>query len=498
MNLQEYYDTIMQLSHGIVVTLDLDGGIIHGNSRLESLTGYTMKELAGLDWFETFVVEERREQARKDVLEKAGHRDISRISGKIRSRSGDNIYIDWHLKALSDSDGSTISILCVGQDVTSHMLKQKGLLREKFTLIERNKELNCLYEISKLGGDVELGLQETLEKIVHLLPSGFQSPESTHVRLRVGSLSWETDGFRKTENILVEPVESSSDIRGSITVAVENGERVGKGESVFIEDEKDLLSTAAQQISIIVAKKEIKSVKKQLEQQLRQADRLAKIGQFSAGVAHEINEPLANILGYAQLALQTPDLPDQVRMDLGNIVDSSLHAREIIKKIMFFSRQLPPQFIPTNLNETITEALRITETAAKRSNIEIICDFDESLPPISADPQHIKQVMVNLAANAIQAMGDGGRLNIKTLNNANDVYIIVEDNGPGILPDNLKQIFNPFFTTKDVDKGTGLGLSVVLGIVKAHKGFIQVHSEPGQGTRFEVAFPCLQSNQPTE
>ncbi|TIH18096.1 PAS domain S-box protein [Marinifilum sp. JC120] len=498
MNIQEYYDTIMQLSHGIVVTLDLDGGIIHGNSRLESLTGYSMKELAGKDWFETFISEDQRAEARKDIFGKTKQREISKISGNIRSRGGDKVYIDWNLKALSDSDGSIISILCVGQDVTAHMLRQKGLLRERFALIERNKELNCLFEISKLGGDITLELKESLEKITKLLPSGFQNPEKTHVRLRVGSLSWETDGFTKTENILVEPVESGREIRGNITVAVENDGQQGEGESVFIDDEKDLLSTAAQQVSIIVAKKEIKSAKQELEQQLRQADRLAKIGQFSAGVAHEINEPLANILGYSQLALQTSDLPEQVRSDLDSIVESSLHAREIIKKIMFFSRQLPPQFIPTNLNETIGQALRITETAAKRSNIEIDCKFDENLPLVSADPQHIKQVIVNLAANAIQAMGDGGKLTIKTLNNKSDAYIVVQDNGPGIAAEELKQIFNPFFTTKDVDKGTGLGLSVVLGIVKAHNGFIQVHSEPGQGTRFEVTFPCLQNNQPTK
>lgn len=498
MNLQEYYDTIMQLSHGIVVTLDLDGGIIHGNSRLESLTGYSMKELAGKDWFDTFIAEDQRDSARKEILDKAGERSVSRISGNIRSRDGGKVYIDWNLKALSDSDGSIISILCVGQDVTAHMLRQKGLLQERFNLIERNKELNCLFEISKLGGDSSLSLKETLDKIVKLLPSGFQNPEITHVRLRVGSLSFETENFTKTENILVEPVESGSDIRGSITVAVENNGKKGSGESTFIDDEKDLLTTTAQQISIIIAKKEIRTAKQELEQQLRQADRLAKIGQFSAGVAHEINEPLANILGYAQLAQQTPDLPEQVRSDLESIVDSSLHAREIIKKIMFFSRQLPPQFIPTNLNETISEALRITETAAKRSNIKITCDFDENLPVVSADPQHIKQVIVNLAANAIQAMGEGGELSIKTLNNENDAYIVVKDNGPGIPEDELKQIFNPFFTTKDVDKGTGLGLSVVLGIVKAHKGFIQVHSEPGQGTCFEVAFPCQQKNLPTE
>ncbi|WP_320175381.1 ATP-binding protein [Maridesulfovibrio sp.] len=498
MNLQEYYDTIMQLSHGIVVTLDLDGVIIHGNSMLESLSGYSMQELAGKDWFETFIPAEQRADSRKEVLDKAGKKDISRISGSIRSRGGDKIYIDWNLKALTDSDSSTISILCVGQNVTEHMRRQNGLLRERFNLIERNKELNCLYEISKLGADGDLDLKETLRKIVNMLPSGFQNPDKTHVRLRIGNLCWETEGYHKTENVLVEPIESGADIRGSVTVSVEYAGPKRKGESVFLDDENELLVTTAQQIGLIVGKKEIKTARQELEQQLRQADRLAKIGQFSAGVAHEINEPLANILGYAQLALQTPELPEQVRMDLDNIVDSSLHAREIIKKIMFFSRQLPPQFIPTNLNQTIRDALRITETAAKRGNIETRCEFDEKLPLVSADPRHIKQVIVNLAANAIQAMDDGGVLTIKTLSDGDDVYIIVDDNGPGIHADDLKQIFNPFFTTKDVDKGTGLGLSVVLGIVKAHKGLIQVHSDYGQGTRFEIAIPCLQNNQSVE
>lgn len=489
MNLQEYYDIIMQLSHGIVVTLDLDGGIIHGNSLLESLSGYSMQELVGKDWFDIFLPEVQREEVRNEVLGQSGAKDVARISGRIVSKNGDRTYIDWNLKALSEFDGEITSILCVGQDVTAHMVRQKGLLRERYTLIERNKELNCLYEISRLGGDVELGLKETLERIVNLLPSGFQDPDRTHVRLQVGSLTWESCGFRNTENVLLEPIESSQDIRGSITVCVEG--EAGPGRPFFINSEKDILTTAAQQISIIVAKKEIRSAKQELERQLRQADRLAKIGQFSAGVAHEINEPLSNILGYAQLARQASGLPEQVRKDIDNIVDSSLHAREIIKKIMLFSRQLPPQFTPTNLNECISEGLRITENAANRNEIVVQCDFDAELPLVSADPQHIKQVIVNLAANAIQAMENGGLLGVKTLGNGNDVYVIVEDSGPGIPKDELRQIFNPFFTTKDVDKGTGLGLSVVLGIVKAHKGFIQVHSEPGQGTRFELAFPCM-------
>lgn len=494
MNLQNYYDTVMQLSHGIVVTFDLDGSIIHGNPELEKLTGYSIKELAGRDWFDTFIAEDNRAAARNAVANSLRNQAISTTAGTIRTRSGAKVYIDWHLKSLSDSTGEIISVLCVGQDVTDHMVRQKGLLHERTTLLERNKELSCLYHISLLMVDMHQELDVIMGRIVALLPLGFQQPKKTHVALTVDDLRLETPGYRDTGNSLSEPIMVNKDRRGTLTVSMEDDHARRARSTEFIEDETDLLATVAQQIALIVAKREERKARQSLEQQLRQADRLAKIGQFSAGLAHEINEPLANILGFAQLALQAGSLPGQVINDLKNIVDSSLHAREIIRKVMFFSRQMPPQFVLTDLNQTIRQALRITEVGAKRNNVAVVCELDQSLPHVMADPQHITQVVVNLVANAIQAMEKGGMLTVKTINYNDDAYIVIEDTGPGIPPEELKQIFNPFYTTKDVDKGTGLGLSVVHGIVKAHEGFIQVDSTPGKGTRFEVAFPCSRTN----
>ncbi len=491
MNLQNYYETIMELSHGIVVTLDLDGSIIHGNSELESLSGYTMKELAGKDWFDTFMPPKKRADARNIIAGKAHEKNISTLTGVIVTRTKETLYIDWNLKPLIDSNGTVISILCVGQDVTNHMEKQKGLLRERYSLIGQNKELRCLYEISLLMSNMDQKLDHIFKQIVNHLAVAFQGPHKTHIRLSVDNKRWGTPGYVETENTLVESIIVNNDNRGIMAVSVEKGvEKKARGATFFLEDEKELFATVAQQVGMIISKKETQWAKHGLEQQLRQSDRLAKIGQFSAGVAHEINEPLANILGFAELALQVPDVPEQVSSDLRHIVDSSLHAREVIKKLMFFSRQMPPLLVSTDLNEIINQALRITETAAKHTGIEIQCELSINLPRIMADPQHIKQVVVNLVANAIQAMEDGGALSIKTLSSEDDIYIIVEDTGTGMAPDVLKQIFTPFFTTKDVDKGTGLGLSVVLGIVEAHKGFIQVQSTLGKGTRFELAFSC--------
>ncbi|NDV18506.1 PAS domain S-box protein [Pseudodesulfovibrio sp. JC047] len=486
MNLHKYYETVMQLTHGIVVTLDLEGRIIHGNSELEFLSGYTMQELAGRDWFETFIPKKDRTAARHAITESFQDHEISAFAGVISASDGDTVYVNWNLKPLTDSNGEVISLLCVGQDVTNLILREKGLLRERYSLIERNRELDCLYKISQIMTSMKPKLSAMLDQVVHLLPHAFKDPSRTHVRLSLDGDIWQTRGRPGDVHTFSEPITVNEDHRGMLTVSVNNDEI--NPSPAMLRHKKGFLVMVTKQIAILVGKKETRRAKLTLESQLRQADRLAKIGQFSAGVAHEINEPLANILGFAQLALQTPKLPDQTTNDLGNIVDSSLHAREIIRKLMFFSRQFPPQKISVNLNELVDQALHITSANAKRSKVTIKREFDDALPHIMADPQHIKQVVVNLAANAIQAMPDGGTLTARTVDKG-DVYLIVEDTGSGMAQETLKQMFSPFYTTKDVDKGTGLGLSVVHGIIKAHNGFIQVNSVLDKGTQVEIAFP---------
>ena len=227
----------------------------------------------------------------------------------------------------------------------------------------------------------------------------------------------------------------------------------------------------------------------ELEGQLRHADRLAKVGQLTAGVAHELNEPLGNILGFAQLAAKNSDLPDQVDKDVKNIIQSALHAREIIKKLMLFSRQMPSKREKVNLNRLIEDALSFIEPRFATSEVEFIRELDQNVPEITADASQLTQVLVNLAINAVQAMPNGGTITIKTLAENEHVVFSVQDTGIGMDQETIKQIFLPFFTTKDVDQGTGLGLSVVHGIVTSHGGTIEVESEVGKGTRFEIRLP---------
>jgi signal transduction histidine kinase len=334
-------------------------------------------------------------------------------------------------------------------------------------------------------------LPDLLREILGIIPPSFRYPESTGVRLMLDGETVVSGNFlaeaacRLEEDVFVQRVK-----RGRLSVSLEGCGFDGKA---FLPTETELLGALSKHVGWIIAKREALATKRNLERQLQHADRLAKIGQFAAGVAHELNEPLANILGFAQLAAQAPGLPEQAARDLDNIVKSALHSREVIKKLMIFGRQVPLQKALVDLNQVVRDTLYFIGMSASRGRVEVRTDLAEGLPPIMADAQHMKQVIVNLVVNAIHAMPGGGVLTIRTQSFKDDVYLVVGDTGVGMTPEVRRQIFSPFFTTKDVDQGTGLGLAVVHGIVTAHGGIIEVESEPGRGTRFEITFPCSET-----
>jgi signal transduction histidine kinase len=218
---------------------------------------------------------------------------------------------------------------------------------------------------------------------------------------------------------------------------------------------------------------------------------LATIGQLAAGVAHELNEPLANILGFAQLAKKEPKLPKQTGEDMEKIVRNCLHAREVIHQLLTFARQMPLERARISLNQVVTDGLYFLESRCLKAGIEVVRKLDPEVPEIFADASQLNQVLVNIVVNAIQAMPGGGAVTIETRPGPRDAsaLLIVSDTGTGMSEAVRANIFTPFFTTKDVNEGTGLGLAVVHGIVASHGGTICVQSEPGKGARFEVELP---------
>ena len=269
-------------------------------------------------------------------------------------------------------------------------------------------------------------------------------------------------------------------------------------EGPFLSEERNLINTIASELAFIIEQNLYSEEKLKLHAQLRQADRLATIGQLAAGVAHEINEPLANIMGFAQLAVKDPELIDQTRNDLDKIISATLHAREIIRDLLVFAREAKKVKVSFNLNELIQDGLFFLESRFVKVGINLECELDPDLPEIKADRSQILQVLTNLVVNSVQAMPKGGRLRIATGFRDESIYLIVEDTGTGIERKILNVIFNPFFTTKDVNEGTGLGLSVVHGIITSHGGEIDIDSQEGQGTKFTIRLPRQSTPSPDE
>jgi two-component system NtrC family sensor kinase len=224
--------------------------------------------------------------------------------------------------------------------------------------------------------------------------------------------------------------------------------------------------------------------------QLIQSEKLASMGQLAAGVAHEINNPLGTILLYSDIMHKEVAPESQHGQDLKLIMDEATRCKRIVSDLLNFARQNEVLAQETGLNTLVQDVVSELKDQSLFAHVEMILKLDEALPTIRADAAQLRQVFINLMNNAAEAMPDGGRLEVSTRRlDGGHVAIDVQDTGGGIPEESLSRLFTPFFTTKPIGKGTGLGLAIVYGIVKMHRGQIDVRSEVGVGTTFTVALP---------
>ncbi len=228
------------------------------------------------------------------------------------------------------------------------------------------------------------------------------------------------------------------------------------------------------------------------QQQLVQSEKLAAIGQLTAGIVHDVKNPLAVIKGMAELLQDQPGLEASVQKDLAVIRESAAKANQIVSDLLKFSRQSTPEMHLQDLRATVEASLRITAYLARKANVQVIAGLPAQSVIVTYDAQQIEQVLINLIQNAIQAMPHGGTLRFSLSQAGEGVALAVQDTGIGIPPENLRRIFDPFFTTKPEGEGTGLGLSTSYGIISRHRGRIDVASVMGQGTTFTILLPTHQ------
>jgi len=352
-------------------------------------------------------------------------------------------------------------------------------------LQERIKELSCLYEISNIAATSLSPLEEKLQEVVNALPKAWQHPEYAVAELVFDGRSYRSGSMAEQRATQRHPVTIRQQERGQLAMHYVYGQTPPPP---FLHEEELLLRTLAQEISGIIERDEQRQREEMLHRKFEQADRLTILGEITAGIAHEINTPLGNILGFAQL-IQDRTQDRQVEEDAEKIINSAVHSREVVKKLMFFACEMPQQMQRIQVTGLVEEALQLLRITFKNAGLS-----PEFHPPryeleAKIDPIQFTQVVFNLLLNALYASEAGQKIVIELGQQGEELRLRIQDFGHGIQEAVRARIFEPFFTTKPAGEGSGLGLSVVHGIVKSHGGRIEVDSEVGRGTVFSVYLP---------
>lgn len=365
----------------------------------------------------------------------------------------------------------------------------EGTLRKLWRLVEQSTDSVIIMDRS--------GVMEYVNPAFEAL-TGYSRGEA--IGQTLGILKSEQQAGELYEEMW-NTVLSGNVFRGIVT------DRKKNGEAVIIEKALTPLRDANGEITHFISTGRDITERRQLESDLRQAQKMDAIGRLAGGVAHDFNNLLLVISAYAELMLDSLAAEDPLRRNVGEIITASRRAADLTRQLLAFGRKQMQLLQVLDLNTVIAE---ITFMLARLigEDIELIFLPEQNLGKVKADPVQIEQIVMNLAANARDAMPGGGTLTIETATVEVDeayvqrhsivppgdyVLLTVADSGQGIATKHLTHIFEPFYTTKKEGKGTGLGLATVYGIVKQNGGFVWVYSEPGQGTTFKIYLPRVHS-----
>ncbi|NDV15845.1 GHKL domain-containing protein [Muricauda sp. TY007] len=353
-------------------------------------------------------------------------------------------------------------------------------------LKERVKELTCLYEVTSIivnSGYDELST--SLETIAYCLKRGWQFPEDAEAVVSIGTYQVQTNGFNEQMTCLSCDVIVFNKVEGTISVGYPASAYTLED---FLREERTLLKNVCLAVGNFMERKQIHDSEAETKKQMERNDRLHIMGEITAGIAHELNTPLANILGFAELLLdETTDT--KTRRDLQTILDNAIFSREIVKKLMFFTCEMPQQMELVELNRVMDSVIRLMGPSLRAKQLSVAKSYASGDILVRANTVQLTQVMFNLIMNAAYYSPIRGEIKVEIFSEKQKVIINIIDQGEGIAPDKENKVFEPFYTTKPIGEGTGLGLSVVHGIIKSYKGTIEHRPNVPKGTIFTIEFP---------
>jgi PAS domain S-box-containing protein len=481
-----------------VSIIDLKGRIVDINEAGLKMQGLENKaDLVGKNPFH-IIIPEDQPKALETMAKILAEHSLQTVEYHIVTNDGRKAIIETSVSLIRGEKGEPKSIVAVARDITERKRIEEALREseKRYRLLAENLrdviwtvDMNwCLTYVSPsitqlAGYSVEEYLTKNWDEMV--------APASVELLTNIFAeeLALEADGH--SDLLRSRTFEVALKCKDGSTVPVEM-------KVTFLRGPDGRPAGILGVSRDITARKKAEEEKQKLEEQLQLAGRLAAVGELAAGVAHELNNPIAAIKGFAQFLTARKDLDVTIRKDLDTIFRESQRAAKITQNLLSFARRHEPEKHPVSINDVIENILEMQEHMMKVNNIELEVDLKPDLPKTMADFHQMQQVFMNIVNNAEQAMIEAhgkGRLLIKTQRSGNMVQITFADNGPGISKENLKRIFDPFFTTKEVGKGTGLGLSICYGLIESHGGRIYAKSKLGQGATFVVEMPIVSEKE---
>jgi PAS domain S-box-containing protein len=452
-----------------------EGRFIEVNDALVTMLGYSSREeLLQVDIPTQiyFSAEDRKKHT--DVLERDGH--LRNFESTLRRKNGSPIYVLINSFAMYDNAGNILQIRGLMLDVTGLHTYQSELQRERDFSGKILSNTQSLILVSDTTGLISYANRRWYE-------AGFEQRQLLGRPL----LELAAPGFVRP---LADALQAI--LRGAQVDNLELQITRGNGNSgQFSVNLSPMRDEQGHITSIVVVMTDITD-SADLRDKLVHAEKMAAVGQLVSGVAHEVNNPLTAILGFADLLMENPEIPENARKDLRVILLEAQRTKQIVQNLLSFARQMPPQRNAVQLNLILRRTIQLRSYDFNSHGVDVIEHLDEGLPDIIGDAHQLQQVFLNILNNAYDAVHEIGRparIEIVSTRSGDAVEVSFCDNGYGIShPD---KIFDPFFTTKEVGKGTGLGLSICYGIVQEHGGEILCHNNAdGQGATFIVRFPA--------
>ncbi len=478
---EKYRSVVENAAEAIYIAQD--GKVKYANRRTFEIIHYTKEELFSIPFIDVIHPEDKEVVAQRYAKRVRGEETVPVYAFRIIDKDSTVKWLELRATLIQwEGRPATLNIVT---DITERKQAEQALKEsgERYRLLAENS-LDVIWtadmqgEITYVSPSIRYFIGRSADEIMDMYKRGTLTPDVFGVA--------EEDSKRFLNGLQTLRQDPSR------TLTFEFGLKHSDGFTSWVEAKMSIMRDQNSQAAGILGIVRDITQQKKMTERLVSTDRLASLGEMAGGLAHEVNNPLTAVMGFAYLLQQNPNTPPEIKNDVDAIYREGKRAAEVIKSFLIFARGQKPQKQAVYINDILEGVLRLRHSQMSKENIEVATNLAEDIPAVQGDVSQLQQAFLNIILNAEYFMyksHHGGHLSLSSVLADEKIVVLIGDDGPGILPEKLNRVFDPFYTTKDVGEGVGLGLSICHGIIREHGGEINVESSPGKGATFIIELP---------